>query len=280
MGSRMAANLLSQGVDLTVWNRSSAPINKLVEKGAKQAESLSAAVAEADIVFSMLSTPEVVERLFFGNEGALKAMKTGAIWADCSTVNPSFSSRTQAEAAANAIEFVDAPVAGTLPHAQNAELVFFVGAREETKQTLVPFLDMMGKKVMHIGDTGMGANFKMLVNVMLAQSMVIFSETVLLGESMGIDKDFLLNVLPNLVVAAPFTKFKAEMIRGGDYDVQFPLEWMHKDLHLATLTAYELNQPIHLANATKEIFAEAKKNGLGRMDFAAVHAYLAGRGSL
>ena len=91
---------------------------------------------------------------------------------------------------------------------------------------------------------------------------------------MGFDSDFLLNTLPNLVVAAPFTKFKAEMIKSGDYSVQFPLELMHKDLHLASTTAYELQQPLLLANITKELFANATKKGMGRLDFAAIHDYL------
>ena len=114
----------------------------------------------------------------------------------------------------------------------------------------------------------------MLVNMMLAQSMIMFSETILLGEKMGLDKQFLLDTIPNLVVAAPFTKFKAEMIRQDDYKVQFPLEWMYKDLHLATLTAYEHQQPLYLANMAKELFAKATNEGLGRLDFAAVHKVL------
>lgn len=278
MGSRMAANLLKNGVDLLVYNRSKAPVEALVAQGAKTADSLNEAVADADIVFSMLSTPQVVEKLFLETETALSAMKAGAIWVDCSTVNPSFSAKAQVEATKHNIEFVDAPVAGTLPHAANAELVFFVGAEAALLEKINPLLELMGKKVLHIGATTKGASFKMLVNNMLAQSMLMFSETILLGEKMGIDKDFLLNVIPGLVVSAPFTKFKAEMIRKQSYDVQFPLEWMHKDLHLAAVTAYELNQPLYLANLAKEVYAQAKQEGLGRLDFAAIHKYLEERG--
>ncbi len=132
----------------------------------------------------------------------------------------------------------------------------------------------MGQKIVHIGETGKGASFKMLDNIMLAQSMLIFSGAVLLGEKMGISKDFLLDTIPNLVVAAPFTKFKAEMVKNQNYEVQFPLEWMHKNLQLAAVTAHELNQPLYLANLAKELFAAANKSGLGRLDFAAIHQYL------
>lgn len=276
MGSRMAANLLKNGVNLTVYNRSSPATEALGQEGAKVAGSVSEAVENADIVFSMLSTPEVVASIFFGEKGALSDMKPNAIWADCTTVNPSFSLQAAEEAKKHGIRFLDTPVAGTKPQAQNAELVFFVGGEQNLLEEIEPYLQHMGNKILNIGETAKGSSFKMLINIMLAQSMLIFSEAILLGDKMDIDKDFLLNVIPNLVVSAPFTKFKAEMIRSGDYEVQFPLEWMQKDLHLAAVTAYELQQPLFLANLTKEVYAAANQSGLGRMDFAAIHQYLEG----
>lgn len=277
MGSRMAANLLKNDVDLTVYNRSSDPMDTLIALGAKGADSLQASVVEADVVFSMLSTPEVVKACFFGPSGALTKMKSNAIWVDSTTVNPSFSLEAAAEAKAKGVRFMDAPVAGTKPQAAGASLAFFVGGAAADLLEVKEYLDYMGAKVMHAGETSKGASFKMLVNIMLAQSMLIFSEATLLGEKLGFTQDFLLNTLPNLVVSAPFTKFKAEMVRENNYEVQFPLEWMHKDLHLATVTAYELSQPLYLANVSKELFAEARRKGMGRLDFAAIHRFLAER---
>ncbi|MCB0642713.1 MAG: NAD(P)-dependent oxidoreductase, partial [Phaeodactylibacter sp.] len=115
----------------------------------------------------------------------------------------------------------------------------------------------------------------MLVNAMLAQSMVVFAESLLLGEKLGLEKSFLLDFLPALPVIAPFTQAKAGMIREGAYPVQFPLEHMQKDLHLAAQTAYEIGQPLYLANLAKELYAAAKADGLARADFAAIYQYLA-----
>jgi len=277
MGSRMAANLLKNGVDVTVWNRSKASVKALEAQGAKSVSTANEAVKDADIVFSMLSNPEVVEQIFLIENGVLSAMKKGAIWVDCSTVNPSFSLKSNEVAKVNDIIFIDAPVAGTLPQAQNADLVFFVGAEKNVLEKIETYLNFMGKKVINIGEIGKGASFKMLVNIMLAQSMVIFSEAVLLGEKMGISQDFLLNVIPNLAVTAPFTQFKTDMIKSDNYPVNFPLELMQKDLHLAAITAYELQQPLHLANITKELFAAANQKGMGRLDFAAIHQFLENR---
>lgn len=274
MGSRMAANLLKSEAKITVWNRSPEAAEELVAKGANFVAEAREAVVNADIVFSMLSTPEVVETLFFGPKALLSRMPKKSLWVDCTTVNPSFTKRAKAAAWENSIRFLGAPVAGTKPHAEGGELVFFVGGAAADVAEIQPYLELMGKKTLHLGEEEQGAAFKMLVNIMLAQSMLIFSEAVLLGEKLGLDKDFLLNTLPGLVVSAPFTKLKAEMIRTEEYDVQFPLEWMQKDLHLASVTAYEVGQPLYLANVAKELFAGAIRAGLGREDFAAIHMYL------
>ena len=274
MGSRMAQNLLKNDVALTVFNRSVGPMRQLEKSGATVAKSGQEAVQDADVVFTMLSSPEVIEKIALSENGFISKMRNNAIWVDCSTVNPSFSHRESLAAKNHAIRFMDAPVAGTKPHAENAELVFFVGGETEDVTEIEPLLNFMGNKIVHVGDTGKGAAFKMLVNSLLAQSMLAFSETLLLGEKLGLAKDFLLNNLPNLSVSAPFTKAKADMIRADDYEAQFPLELMHKDLHLVALTAYENNQPLFLANLAKEIYANAKRGGFGRKDFASIYKFL------
>ena len=130
-----------------------------------------------------------------------------------------------------------------------------------------------------MGKPGQGAAFKMIINMMLAQSVVVFSEAVLLGEKLGISRDFLLDTLPELVVTPPYMKGKVNAFKTGDYELQFPLEWMLKDLHLAGLSAYEAGQPLYLSNLTKEIFTEAKKAGMGREDLATVFKFLGERGA-
>jgi 3-hydroxyisobutyrate dehydrogenase-like beta-hydroxyacid dehydrogenase len=276
MGSRMAKNLLKNGVDLTVYNRSVAAAKELEEAGAKRATTIPEAVKSADVIITMLANPEAVRSVIL-DEG-IEHIKMDALWMDCSTVNPSFSVESAKIAQQHHVRFLDAPVAGTKPHAENAQLTFFVGGAINDLEKARPLMAAMGQKVVHIGEVGKGSSFKMLVNALLAQSMLMFSETILLGEKMGLDKDFLLNTLPNLVVSAPFTKAKAPMIQNDDYEVQFPLELMHKDLHLATLSAYENGQPLYLANIAKEVFGAAAAAGLGRLDFAAVHRYLEGKG--
>lgn len=274
MGSNMVSHLIANNVAITVYNRTPKNLTAYKKENVTIATTIHDAVKDADIVFSMLSTPEVVAEVFFGDNNALSLMKKDAIWADCTTVNPSFSLKCLTEADNHGVTFVDTPVSGSKPQAEKAELIFLVGGEKETLTKIEPYLNMMGKKVLHIGEVSKGSSFKLVVNMMLAQSMLIFSEATLFGEKMGISKDFLLDTLPNMIVSAPFTKFKAPNIKNDTYEVQFPLEWMHKDVHLACLTAYENEQPLYLANLTKELFASAKAEGMGRLDFSAIHRYL------
>ncbi|MGB8714603.1 MAG: NAD(P)-dependent oxidoreductase [Onishia taeanensis] len=275
MGGHMARNLLdTPAVSLTVFNRSPEPMAALESAGATRATSYAQAVEQADIVFTMLPSPEVVETVAFGDDGFVAAMPQGALWVDCSTVNPSFSRDAAQRAQARGLRFVDAPVAGTKQPAEDGTLTFLVGGEAHELETLEPLLESMGRKTLHVGAVGQGSAFKMLVNAQLAQSMLVYAETALLGEKLGFSKDFLMDILPNLPVSAPFLAGKAELIREGDYEAQFPLEWMHKDLHLLEQTAHEADQPLYLASLAKSLYGSAKQAGRGRDDFSAIHAFL------
>ncbi len=112
----------------------------------------------------------------------------------------------------------------------------------------------MGSKIMPLGEVGKGFSFKMIVNIMLAQSMLIFSESILLGEAMGLSRDFLLNTLPNLAVSVPFTKFKAEKIKEEDYEVQFPLELITLFNKFYSKNSSVFYSTVNEANAVVEVF--------------------------
>ncbi len=273
MGSRMAARLLDGGVRLTVYNRTPDKTRALCKAGARTFPRAGAAVKDADVVFSMLSHPQAVRELFL-EQGCLGEISPGAAWVDFTTVNPSFSRLCAREAGRRGVRFFDVPVAGTKPHAEKGELVFFAGGAREVPQNVRSLLLLMGKKVLSVGETGMGSAFKMLVNMMLAQSMLAYGEALMLGEKMGLSADFLFEILPTLPVSAPFIRSKAPRIREGVFETEFPLEWMHKDLLLALQTAEELGQKITMARQGEKIFDGARNQGLARHDFSAVYRYL------
>ena len=275
MGSRMAKNLLEhEGSELTVFNRSPGAMAPLENAGARAADSAREAVAEAEVVFTMLSSPDVVEKVAFGAKGFIDAMDEDALWIDFSTVNPSYTRECGERARARGLRFLDAPVAGTKMPAETGELTFLLGGQSSDVDEVRPLLEHMGQKILHVGPVGQGSAFKMLVNALLAQNMLVYSETALLGEKLGFSRDFLMDTLPNLPVTAPFLEGKAGLIKEGNYEAQFPLELMLKDLHLLDMTAREHEQPLFLAGLAKAIFGHANNAGHKRDDFAAVFDYL------
>ena len=276
MGSRMARNLPKEGYDLVIHNRSKDKANELLEHGATWADTPAEVGRNSDLVLTMLATPEVVRAVASGPTGLLAGLSEGQVWCDCSTTNPSFVRDMARIAEAKSIRFIDTPVAGTKAPAESGQLVFLVGATEESVQQQIPLFDTMGRKTFFFGKVGQGASMKMLINLLLAQSVGIFAETAALGQAMGFELDTLLNLLPNLPVVAPVIGAVKPKLAGEDRSVNFPLQWMQKDVHLATLSGYELGVPMPSANAIKEVYAQAKAAGYAENDFTSVFYHLNG----
>lgn len=270
MGSRMAANLLTTGDELCVFNRTRSKTDGLAELGATVCATPAETARKAEVLFSMLTGPEAVEGAALGENGFLPALSKGSIWVDCSTVNPSFSGRMAAEATERGVDFVDAPVAGTTGPAERGELLILAGARAETLSRVEHLLDRMGRKTLHMGGNGMGTAMKMVVNTLLAQSMVAFSEATKLGEALGLQRRELLEALLGGPVTAPYLTGKRENFETDQYEAAFPLKHMTKDLYLALLSAYEAGTALPSTAAAKEIFVAAGEAGRGEEDFSAL----------
>lgn len=180
MGSRMARNLQKAGYALTVYNRTKSKAKDLLAQGAKWANSPEEVVLDSNIIITMLSTPEAVREVALGKNGFLEVARTKSIWINCSTVNPSFAKEMAGKATEKGIVYMDAPVAGTKEPAEKGELVFLVGGDTEVIPKLNPLMQIMGKKIVPLGGIGQGSHMKMLINLLLAQSMLAFSEAMAL----------------------------------------------------------------------------------------------------
>ena len=274
MGRRMAANLMDAGHELSVWNRSPEKGDELVEAGATRAETPADAARGVEVLFTMVATPDAVRQVALGDGGFLEALPEGALWVDSSTVPPAFSREMAEEANQRGIRFADAPVTGTKGPAETGELTFLFGGEDEDLSELEPLFEVMGTNTLHLGYAGQGAAMKMLINMLLGNAMAAFAEALMLGESLGLSQEQLFDVLLPSPAAAPFLAGKKGKIESGDYEADFPLRWMHKDLHQATMTAYDEGVALPLTNAVEEMYALAKRHGLGNRDFSAVYRWL------
>ena len=273
MGSRMAANLQQQGQELVVYNRTKNKASDLVAHGAILATSIVEVARQANIIFTMLPHPEAVKAVALGTEGFLNVLSEDSLWIDCSTTNPSFAREMSQVAAKNKIRYIDAPVAGSKNQAELQELVFLVGANQADLTGCENLLRLMGKKIVHVGEPGMGNALKLVFNLLLGISMNGFAEAMMLGEAQGIDRQMLLNALIGSPVVPPYLASKRYKLEQADYEPEFPLEWMQKDLQMVAIAGYETQVALPLANTTKEIYQQAIAQGLGRQDFSAIYQF-------
>jgi 3-hydroxyisobutyrate dehydrogenase-like beta-hydroxyacid dehydrogenase len=276
MGSRMAANLQKHGHSLVVFNRTRAKAEPLLGPCGTFSDCPAKVADQVDILFTMLANPDAVEEVALRKNGFLNYLRPNALWVDCSSVNPSFSKKMAAAATARQIHFVDAPVTGSTAVAAEGKLVFWVGGADADLETIRSLLLCMGNKIVHVGGHGMGTSLKMVINLLIGNAMAAFAEGLALGEGLGISRKVLFDSLLGMPAVAPFLAAKREKIETGNYEPEFPLRWMQKDLHLASVSAYETDVAMPVTNVTKEIYRLAMRGGHGTQDFSAIYEFAMG----
>lgn len=280
MGSRMAANLQKHGYALVLFNRSPSKAEALLGPCGTLSYSPAKLAQQVDILFTMLATPSAVEETALGDNGFLDHLRPQSAWIDCSSVNPSFSKKMADAAAARQVHFVDAPVTGSAGPAAEGKLTFWVGADPAALERIRPLLFCMGNRIVHTGGNGTGTSMKMVVNLLLGNAMAAFAEGIALGQGLGISRKTLLDSLLGTPAVAPFLASKRKNIESGNYEAEFPLRWMQKDLHLAAESAYESGVAMPVTNAAKELYRLAMMEGHALQDFSAICRYLASSADL
>ncbi len=270
MGSRMAKNLLKDGHELAVYNRTKSKTNMLVESGAERYDTPSSAVQEKQVIITVLANPSAVQQVAAGKDGFLKKAEKDAVWINCSTVNPSFAREMDNWAKEKQLHYLDAPVAGSVKPAEKGELTFLVGGSRKIQLDMAPLFENMGKKTVYLGETGKGSAMKMVFNLLLGQAMTAFSEAMSFAAAQELDIEQTLEILSGSPVIAPFIKGKIENLKSRNYPVEFPLNHMIKDLNLASQTAWEKSAFLPVGNLTKEIMISVENRLSEEADFSAV----------
>ena len=276
MGSPMALNLIKAGFQVTAFNRTagkSAPIEKA---GGRIAATPAEAANGADFVMSIVSDSSASEMVMTGKDGVLEAVKLGAIIIDSATISPVVSRRLACHAAGKQASFLDAPVTGSKQGAEKGELTFMIGGERDALERAMPVLSVLGKKHIYCGPNGAGLSAKLAQNTIQATMVEVFCEGFVLAAKAGVKPETMFEIIQSSLARAALTDFKAPFIFKGDFTPYFPLKWMHKDLALAMDAAYAQGVPMPTAAAVKEVYAAARAQGKGDLDYAAVITFLEG----
>jgi 3-hydroxyisobutyrate dehydrogenase-like beta-hydroxyacid dehydrogenase len=193
MGTPMATRLLDAGHDLVVWNRTPGRAGPLLERGAGVASSALEAAAGVEFAITMLATPQAVEDVLFGTDGLVQGLGSGQILIEMSTIGPA-SVHSLASRMPGRVAVVDAEVRGSVPEATEGRLQVFVGATDDDFERVRPIVELLGD-VHHMGGVGAGAAMKLVANSTLGAAIVALGEALALGQSLGLERTTVLDVL-------------------------------------------------------------------------------------
>ncbi|MFC4776840.1 NAD(P)-dependent oxidoreductase [Paenibacillus sp. GCM10023252] len=270
MGFGMASNLLKKGFEVTVYNRTPGKAEQLAALGAKQAESPAAAAEASDVIITIISNDEAVREVYFGENGIFEGVRAGSILIDSSTISPALVQELSAQAVAEGATFLDAPVTGSKPAAEGGTLVFMVGGDSTAVASVEDVLLAMGRKVIPMGASGSGAVAKLAHNTIVGINMTALAEGMAIAASGGIDGSAFLELVQSGGAASRTAELKADKLLSGNYDVQFSLGLMLKDLRLASALSDSLQVPTPMLEASKSLFQVGDALGLRELDMASV----------
>ncbi|HEU4896575.1 MAG TPA: NAD(P)-dependent oxidoreductase [Actinomycetota bacterium] len=277
MGAPMAGRLSDAGHDVVVWSRTRAHAEALAGR-AQVAGSPADAGSKADVAITMLTDGGALEEVALGRDGLAGGLASGSLLIDMSTTGPAPARKVAKALEERGVEFVDAPVAGSVGPATEGTLAIMVGGSDEAVGRARPLLEILGdpERTWHVGPVGAGQAAKLMINLVLGGVTAAVAEGFTLGRLLGLSPDIALDVLEGASVAAQTVRSKRELLRSGDYgDPGFRLALMHKDLRLALDAARAARASLPVTERVAELYAGAKGRDLADQDYAAVAAYLA-----
>ena len=271
MGSRMAKNFLSAGYPVVVYNRSVGRVEELERLGARRAMSPKEAALSADVLISIVTNDEASEAVWLSDDtGAIHGLSKEKVAITSSTLTPEWVDQLAAKMEEHQFPFLEAPVVGTRPQAEQGELVYLVGGEERTLEQVSEVLDVLGGKVVHLGATGTAMKMKLVINAMLGIQAAMLGEMVTVIRRHMEAPEKIIGFLKALPVMSPLMSRLMGKMEPGNYSPNFPIELVEKDLSYFVESLAGAQKGRSFVEATRKIYAEAKWEGYGEDDITGI----------
>jgi 3-hydroxyisobutyrate dehydrogenase len=271
MGSRQAANLRRAGFEVTVYNRTRERADAwAAEHGGHVAATPREVAERCETVITMVVDGPQVDEMLLGDDGAVHGARPGTLFVDMSTIGPADTRRIAGELVERGHRFVDAPVTGSAPKAEDGTLTIMAGGSEEDVAKARPLFEAMGELIVHVGELGMGQQAKVISNAVAATNCATLAQGLVLGRRTGVDLEALLEVMSAGAAASQMLNLKGRPMLEHDFAPLFKLDHMLKDIVLCLQEAREAGVGFPSAALAGELYAAGAGRGLGEQDFAAV----------
>ena len=270
MGGGMARRLLAAGYPVTIYDPNPDAVAPCLAQGAKAAESASAVVESADIVFTSLPLPEHLLALYAGPGAVTESLRPGTTCVDVSTVDPGTARQVSDRLAEQEVEFVACPVGKGPAQAAEGTVPLFVGGSAAAVERLRPVLTHIGTPLHHLGEVEAATAFKLISNLIGMTNLAILAEGYLLGRRAGIEPTAFLAALQDTGAASYQLNLRLPAIAADDHEARFAVDLALKDLRLAIQSAARWRIPVPVGAASLQQLAAASAHGYGDEDVTAI----------
>ena len=271
MGNPMSKNLLKEGYDVTVWNRTASRTSDLVAAGASAAGSAADVAAKSDVTITMLTDSPVVEEVVRGRNGIAEGATPGSVVIDMSTISPSVTREIARALGEKGVDMLDAPVSGGLPGAINGTLSIMVGGDEEAFQRCLPVFQPLGSRITYCGDNGMGQVTKLANQIIGMGNLAAMCEGLVFAVRAGGNPEALLKAFTGGAANSWMVENLGPKVFEGDFEPGFMIDLAQKDLRLVQEAAAELKVPLFTTPVVSQMYLAAQRAGFGR---EAIQAYV------
>jgi 2-hydroxy-3-oxopropionate reductase len=268
MGSPMAANLVRAGFDVAGHTRSRPGLDRLTAAGGRATGSVAEAVAGADAVITMLPDSPDVESVLLGPDGVLANAAPGTLVIDMSTISPQ-TARAVA-AAADGFRVLDAPVSGGERGAVDGTLSIMVGGSDDDVAAARPVLEALGTTIVHVGPAGAGQTVKAANQLVVAGTIQLVAEAIVLLEASGVDAEAGLRVLAGGLAGSTVLDRKAASMLAREFTPGFRADLHHKDLGIMLDAARTAGAVVPVGALVAQLMAALRAQGDGGLDHTAL----------
>jgi 2-hydroxy-3-oxopropionate reductase len=270
MGLPMAANLVAAGYQVTVASRSPGPVATAAALGASTAATPQEATRTAVVVITMLPDTPDVESVAEGADGMLAVLSPDAIWIDMSTISPIAARRLAAIAAERGASFLDAPVSGGQAAAESGSLAIMVGGEAGTFERARPIFDVLGARVIHVGEVGAGQIAKAANQMLVGGTIALVAEALSFAEALGVDREAVREAVLGGFGQSRVLEVHGRRILDRTFEPGFRADLQHKDLSIALDAGRAARIPLPVTSQTRELFSMLRAQGGGGLDHSAL----------
>jgi 3-hydroxyisobutyrate dehydrogenase len=259
VGGKLAGSLLRNGADLTVRDLNRELEAGFVSRGATRAASPRAMAERVDILITCLPSPAASADVMERPDGILAGLTAGKIWLEMSTTDADEICRLGALVEARGALAMDCPVSGGCHRAETGNISIFAGGSRAAFERVLPFLKILGRRILHTGELGSASRIKVVTNYLCTVHLAALAEALTVCKVAGMDMNTAYEAIRISSGNSFVHETESQVILNGSRDISFTMDLVIKDVGLFEALAKQLGVPLELSPLVLDIFKDGQR---------------------